>query len=216
MIRTLVAASSPVVRAGLEALLTKSAAVAVVGVTSGEMLADDVETHEPQVVLLAVDSHDGTSTAIPSRVALSPDAASRTPAVVLLADAPTASWTAEAIRGGARGVLPSDATPEEIIAALEAAAVGLVTLPAEIAADVAAASRPAPRQPPSPTQPLTPREIEVLGMLAEGLANKNVAARLGISEHTVKTHVASILMKLDAFSRAEAVAIGARQGLILL
>jgi len=53
-------------------------------------------------------------------------------------------------------------------------------------------------------------------MLAEGLANKNIAARLGISEHTVKTHVASILMKLDAFSRAEAVAIGARQGLILL
>jgi DNA-binding NarL/FixJ family response regulator len=53
-------------------------------------------------------------------------------------------------------------------------------------------------------------------MLAEGLANKNIAARLGISEHTVKTHVASILTKLDAFSRAEAVAVGARQGLILL
>jgi DNA-binding CsgD family transcriptional regulator len=58
--------------------------------------------------------------------------------------------------------------------------------------------------------------MEVLGTLAEGLANKNIASRLGISEHTVKTHVASILMKLDAFSRAEAVAIGARQGLILL
>ena len=73
-----------------------------------------------------------------------------------------------------------------------------------------------PKQPGTATQPLTPREVEVLGMLAEGLANKNIAARLGISEHTVKTHVASILTKLDAFSRAEAVAIGARQGLILL
>ena len=116
------------------------------------------------------------------------------------------------------GVLPRDATAEEIIAALEAAAVGLVTLPSELAVDVVAAARTtnAPRHSGPPTQPLTRREIEVLGMLAEGLANKNIAARLGISEHTVKTHVASILTKLDAFSRAEAVAIGARQGLILL
>jgi DNA-binding NarL/FixJ family response regulator len=101
---------------------------------------------------------------------------------------------------------------------LEAAAVGLVTLPAELAADFLSAARgpSVPRPAGASTQPLTRREVEVLGMLAEGLANKNIAARLGISEHTVKTHVASILTKLDAFSRAEAVAIGARQGLILL
>ena len=218
MIRTLVAAASPVVRAGLEALLTRSAAVAIVATTSGDTLADDIETHEPQVVLLAIDARDGTPPRVTSRIALSPDAVSRTPAFVLLADAPSSSWIADAIRGGARSVLPRDATPDEIIAALEAAAVGLVTLPAELAADFVSAARApsAPRPASSPTQPLTPREIEVLGMLAEGLANKNIAARLGISEHTVKTHVASILTKLDAFSRAEAVAIGARQGLILL
>jgi DNA-binding NarL/FixJ family response regulator len=139
--------------------------------------------------------------------------------VVLLVDAPNASWAADAVRGGVRSVLPSDATPDEIIAALEAAAVGLVTLPAELATELASglrATTAVPKQPGTATQPLTPREVEVLGMLAEGLANKNIAVRLGISEHTVKTHVASILMKLDAFSRAEAVAIGARQGLILL
>lgn len=218
MIRTLVAAASPVVRAGLEALLTKSASVAVVGVTSGAALADDIEAHEPQVVLVAVDPRDATAPAIASRITLSPDAASRTPAVVLLADAPNAAWAADALRAGARGVLPSDATSDEIIAALEAAAAGLVTLPADLAADLVAATRTsnAARQSVASTQPLSRREIEVLGMLAEGLANKNIAARLGISEHTVKTHVASILTKLDAFSRAEAVAIGARQGLILL
>ena len=217
MIRTLVAAASPVVRAGLEALLTRSASVAVVAITSGDTLADDVEAHEPQVVLFAVDVRDGAP-ALGSRIALSPDAVSRAPAVVLLVDAPNASWAADAVRGGARSVLPSDATPDEIIAALEAAAVGLVTLPAELATELASGLRPTavPKQPGTATQPLTPREVEVLGMLAEGLANKNIAARLGISEHTVKTHVASILMKLDAFSRAEAVAIGARQGLILL
>jgi len=189
--------------------------VAIVAITSGETLADDIETHEPQVVLYAVDARDEAAPTIATRIALSPDAVSRTPAFVLLADTPTAAWAAEALRGGARGVLPRDATPEEIVAALEAAAVGLVTLPAELAIGVASASR-APRTPTAPTQPLTRREVEVLGMLAEGLANKNIAVRLGISEHTVKTHVASILTKLDAFSRAEAVAIGARQGLILL
>jgi DNA-binding NarL/FixJ family response regulator len=218
VIRALIAAASPVMRAGLEALLARSASVAIVATTSGDALADDIETHEPQVVLLAVEPASDTPPNVTSRIALSPDAVSRTPAFVLLADAPSVQWTADALRAGARSVLPRDATPDEIIAALEAAAVGLVTLPADVAADFVSAARTpgAPRQAGASTQPLTRREIEVLGMLAEGLANKNIAARLGISEHTVKTHVASILTKLDAFSRAEAVAIGARQGLILL
>jgi two-component system, NarL family, response regulator YdfI len=212
VIRTLVAAGSPVVRAGLEALLTRSASVAIVAVTNGETLADDIEAHEPQVVLVAVDPRDDQSPTIAARIALSPDAASRTPAFVLLTEAPTASWAAAALRSGARGVLPRDAPPDEIAAA------GLVTLPADLAVDLASGSRASTsvRQTAASSQPLTRREMEILGMLAEGLANKNIAARLGISEHTVKTHVASILTKLDAFSRAEAVAIGARQGLILL
>ena len=70
--------------------------------------------------------------------------------------------------------------------------------------------------PARPGQALTPREIEVLGMLAEGLGNKEIAWRLQISEHTVKFHVASILSKLDASSRTEAVTVGFRQGLIML
>lgn len=65
-------------------------------------------------------------------------------------------------------------------------------------------------------QPLTPREIEILGMMAEGLGNKVIAARLGISTHTVKFHVASIFAKLDAGSRTEAVTIGVRQALIMI
>jgi two-component system, NarL family, response regulator YdfI len=218
VIRTLVAAASPVVRAGLEALLTRSASVTVVGASSGDSLADDIEAHEPQVVLLAVDSNDRSPPAVASLITLSPDAASRAPAVVLMAPSPTIAWTADAMRAGARGVLPRDASVAEIVAALEAAAVGLATMPAELAIELASGTRTpvATRDRTASTQPLTRREIEVLGMLAEGLANKNIAVRLQISEHTVKTHVASILTKLDAFSRAEAVAIGARQGLILL
>ena len=220
MIRTLVAAASPVVRASLESVLASSAAITIVAVTSGEPLADDIEAHEPDVVVLAADSADArpSPAAIAAQVALSPDALSRTPTLVLLVEDPTSAWVAEALRAGARSVLPQNAPAAEIVAAVEAAAAGLVTLPAEIAAELVSAGRPSTvtRDLAEHAQPLTPRELEVLGMLAEGLANKNVAARLGISEHTVKTHVASILAKLDAYSRAEAVAIGVRRGLILL
>jgi DNA-binding CsgD family transcriptional regulator len=73
-----------------------------------------------------------------------------------------------------------------------------------------------PRMHTPPGAPLTAREREVLALLAEGLGNKVIAARLGLSEHTVKTHVTAILAKLDADTRAEAVAVGARAGLILL
>ncbi len=63
---------------------------------------------------------------------------------------------------------------------------------------------------------LTPREIEVLRMMAEGLGNKEIAVRLGISDHTVKFHISSILAKVGASSRTEAVTIGIRMGLVLL
>jgi DNA-binding NarL/FixJ family response regulator len=70
--------------------------------------------------------------------------------------------------------------------------------------------------PASASEALTPREIEVLAMMAEGLANKTIAYRLNISEHTVKFHVGSIFGKLGAQSRTEAVTLGIRQGLIML
>ena len=63
---------------------------------------------------------------------------------------------------------------------------------------------------------LTPREVEVLRMMAEGLGNKEIAARLGISDHTVKFHISSILAKIGASTRTEAVTLGIRMGLILL
>ncbi|MGH7528065.1 MAG: response regulator transcription factor, partial [Gemmatimonadales bacterium] len=90
---------------------------------------------------------------------------------------------------------------------------GLAVLSAEPAAAVPRATS---RTMSRPVQPLTARETEVLGMLAEGIGNKLIAARLGISEHTVKTHVAAIFGKLGVSTRAEAVASAARLGLIML
>jgi len=104
---------------------------------------------------------------------------------------------------GAAGVLPLSASPQELAAAIEAVAAGLlVTHPATRSAPV--------------LEELTPREIEVLRLLADGDGNKTIAYRLGISEHTVKFHVSSILAKLGAGSRTEAVTLGLRRGLILL
>ena len=113
-------------------------------------------------------------------------------------------------RAGYRAVLPQDCSSAELIAAIEAASAGLIAfraqdleaLPIEVRATEPAA--------------LSPREVEVLRLVADGLGNKEISYRLGISEHTVKFHVNSILTRMNAATRAEAVAIGIRQGLILL
>lgn len=222
MTRVLVVAASPVVRAGLEALLAGSANLTVsVASAHPDEVADAVEAGEPDVVLVdAADAVPGDG--LPLRLALAPDAAPRAPAVVMLAHDPGAAWAAAALRAGARAVLPPAASAAAIVAAVEAVAAGLVVLPAH----VAAALLPAPPAraertrgdtgAPAPTPHLSPRESEVLAMLAEGLGNKIIAARLGISGHTVKTHVAAVLGKLSAGTRTEAVTIGARRGLIML
>jgi len=124
---------------------------------------------------------------------------------------------AEALRSGVRAVLPPEAAPEEIVAAVEAAATGLVALHPDAVEALLPAAPPSPRSmPASPHPPLSSREVEVLGMLAEGLGNKQIAWRLGISEHTVKFHLSSIFTKMDVSSRTEAVALGVRLGLIML
>ena len=105
----------------------------------------------------------------------------------------------------------------EIQAAVQAAAAGLVTMEAPAVEALLNANGAASSQASQePVEPLTPRELEVLQLLAAGLANKEIASRLKISDHTVKFHVASIMGKLGAESRTEAVTVGIRQGLILM
>lgn len=119
----------------------------------------------------------------------------------------------DAYASGAAAVLPVDAADEEIIAALRGIASGLVVMQQAFASELMASA--APTDLPAAI-PLTPREREVLTLLARGLANKVIAARLGITEHTVKTHIAAVYEKLDARNRAEAVVAAARQGLITI
>lgn len=116
-----------------------------------------------------------------------------------------------ALRAGARGVVAPDASAAELAAALGAVARGLAVMPQAVLA--ALAGREAT---PAAGAGLTRREREVLDLLAAGASNKVIARRLGLSFHTAKAHVAAVLQKLGAGSRADAVARGARAGLVLL
>jgi DNA-binding NarL/FixJ family response regulator len=186
MIRVHIAASTPVARAGLEAVLRAQADFEVVAQEGGAdvVIAD----------LLPNDS-----------VQYAPAA------IVLLTDDPAPAWSAELLRGGIRAVLPHHATPSQIVAAVFAAAAGLAVVPVDDATAVLPESRAEQMM-----EPLTPRETQVLEMLAEGLINKEIATRLGISDHTAKFHVNSILAKLNASTRTEAVTRGIRSGLIMI
>ena len=193
MIRLLIAAPAAVTRAGLEALAASNPHVQLLG--AFDDLAS-VEALRPDVVLAALPLS-----------ALSPPPNGHAPAYVLLSDD---TWTADAIRLGVRAILPRDASAAEIMAAVESAAAGLAAIhPDDLAPLLPAVASAGPSN-------LTPRELEVLRMMAEGAANKAIAFALDISEHTVKFHVASILSKLNAGTRTEAVAIGLRRGLVML
>jgi len=139
------------------------------------------------------------------------------PGVVMLTDDPRPALGVELLRRGGRAVLPRHASNEEIVAAIEAVAAGLVVLHPEAMTSLRSASLARPGAVAAVAdQRLTAREIEILGLIAEGLGNKAIAARLRISDHTVKFHIASIFAKLSAGSRTEAVTIGVRQGLIMI
>ena len=216
MIRVLVAATDPIVRAGLESILQASSEVSVVGIASNTDTLDvAIAERSPDVVLIELGLPDEEplteKLAVLNSLAIAP-------VIVVLADTLQGDWISEALRLGIRAILPRSATAEEILQAAIASAAGLVVLHAD-AIDILLPGLPAAGRSvdtSTPLQALTAREIEVLGMLAEGLGNKAIAKRLNISEHTVKFHVSSIFTKLNASSRTEAVTLGARQGLIML
>jgi DNA-binding NarL/FixJ family response regulator len=207
VITVLVAARRAAGRARLEALMAGSRAVRLVAAPPGMALGEQVRTLRPDVVLVDLDG-ERIDTALHGL-------RSARAAVIALDDDPRRVLVDEpAVRGLLRGVLPRDAGAGEILAAVEAVAAGLVALHPE-ALDALRRRGPAPTAS-DPAQPLTARELQVLGMLAEGLGNKAIASRLAISSHTAKFHVAAIMGKLGARSRTEAVALGMRRGLVAI
>lgn len=213
--RILIVADNLLARAGLAALLAERSNSDVVGqVAGGETLADDVDVYRPEVLvwdfgwqpqpalerfgLLLDELGDGEALPI---VVLLPDESRVVEVAALL----------RTVRAG--GVFLRDTDTAHLIAALPVVAQGLLVI------DPALADRVLPdgeAPPESISEALTPREQEVLQLLAEGLPNKTIARQLGISDHTVKFHVNAIMSKLDAQSRTGAVVKATRLGLIML
>jgi two-component system, NarL family, response regulator YdfI len=214
MIRVLIAAESEILRRGLAASVPEDAAIEIVesfDPSSGQ-LAEKIEELQPDAIIF---ERRGVEDEILPLLAGREDA--YVPGIVLLVESPTGDFVREAIAGGIRAVLSRDASSAEIFAAAEAAAAGLVALdPASFAAALSVRTNGTRGIDGIAVQSLSPREIEVLRMMAEGLGNKEIASRMKLSEHTVKFHISSIFTKLDVSSRTEAVTLGVRLGLVPL
>lgn len=205
-----VSSADPALRRRLEQL-RDDATVAVVGVAEHSFeLLSLVERRAVDVAVI--------DSPTPAQLQQWKERRDRPPLLVLL-PAGEEKNAACALAAGATAVLDRSAPPRKIVAAIAAAAGGLVVLepehlgglldPASAAAEQLADTRTDPA-------PLTPRELDVLAAMADGASNKSIARRLGISFSTAKFHVASILTKLDADSRTEAVMKAAQAGLVML
>lgn len=205
-LRVLVVAASPVVRAGLSAMLAEAGGFEVE--QAGELSLSTPGLSRADVLLVADEML--LEEAIP---VLAVDAEGSRAVVVLSEDGyAVARLRSLALRGWS--VLSPDASPDELGAAVSAVARGLVVVSASLSEELL--ELPESREFEEAPEPLTARESEVLGLLAGGLSNKMISRDLRISEHTGKFHLSSLYAKLDAGNRAEAVSRGARYGLISL
>ena len=196
-----IVSDDPLARSGLAALLGGRDDVAVVGAVA---LAEGTAA-----ALAALGAEAALWDAGAEGAAELAGIVAAVPTVALVADDAQGS---EALAAGARGLAGRDAGADRIAAALVAAAHGLVALDGALAPALLRRRPHASGE----AEGLTAREAEVLALLAEGVSNKAIAARLGIAERTAKFHVESILGKLGAETRSEAIVIAARRGLVAL
>jgi DNA-binding NarL/FixJ family response regulator len=201
----LLIADDPLARAGLAALLADAPDCEIVGQMSSATLTADypLDFLTPPDVVSWDMGWDPVDTVLDWSDTL-------VPIVALLSDEEQA---AAVYQSGVRGLLLRDMDTDKLVAAAQAVANGLVVVEPKLTVSLLPATE---SDDFIPDEQLTPREMEVLQRLAEGLTNKAIAQELGISEHTVKFHVNAIMGKLQAQSRTEAVVRATRLGLILL
>lgn len=202
--RVLLVGADPLARAGVAALLEGEPEVALAGAGATDEAPALLRALSPEVLCWDPAGEAGAAGGLVA-------CAGAVPVLALLGagDEPGAL-----LRAGVRALLVRHTTPGALAAGLLATARGLSVLEPGLAASWLRA----PPAPPGAGGPdaLTPREREVLALLAEGLGNKAIAARLDVSDHTAKFHVNAILAKLGAATRAEAIVLAARRGLVAL
>ncbi len=212
-------ANDPLARAGLAAVLTHGAGVTVVGQIDGKSATPSaLDVFRPTVVVwdLGWEPDWGPASGLEQLSALSDGTV---PIVTLVSDQRQAVG---ALLAGSRGLMLRASPGANLRAAVRAVSQGLMALDPEVSPALLPSVERSGERPAGPDfyeatpRELTPRETQVLQLLAEGLPNKVIAARLDISEHTVKFHIHSIMGKLGAQSRTDAVMRATRSGLILL
>ncbi len=215
MTRLLVADDQALVRVGLRKILESEPDLDVVAeATDGEDAVTEARRHRPDLVLMDIRMPvlDGIEA---TRRIVNAEARTR---VLILTTFGLDTYVFEALRAGASGFMLKDAPPEELVAAVRILASGEALLaPAVTRAVIEEFTRqpPAPTTtPPAALRELTPREQEVLDLLARGLSNPEICQELVISEATAKTHVARILQKLDLRDRVQAVIYAYEAGLV--
>jgi DNA-binding NarL/FixJ family response regulator len=215
--RCLIADDQAMVREGFAAVLAAQPALAVVGLAADGADAVRQARHlRPDVVLMDVRMPvmDGLAAA---RQILSTPASAERPRVLMLTTFDLDDYVYEALRAGASGFLLKDATAAELVHAVRVVADGDALLAPSVTRRLIAdfARRPPPGQPvPASPGALTPRETEVLRLIARGLSNTEISDALVIAEQTTKTHVGRILAKLDLRDRAQAVVLAYETGLV--
>lgn len=205
-VRVLIVDDHPVVREGLASILARFGDLEIVGTApDGEVAIAQARELHPHVLLcdLRMPRSDGIEV---SRRLKAEGAAT---GVLILSTFDDSAGILAALQAGARGYLLKDAPPDELHRAIIACVRGDTVLPPAVAGKVARARESAED---APANAPTGREIEVLALLAQGLANKQIAARLGVGESTIKTHLGGLFRKLGAVDRVQAVTEGMRRG----
>jgi DNA-binding NarL/FixJ family response regulator len=172
---------------------------------------DQLESLDPDVILLHLESSADVRTVLAT---IAPAEIPLRPAFVILTDN-AENFPVDALLS-AYAVLPLAAKAQEIVDAIHAAVTGLVVFHRDVFNSLLSPLVGSEHALDSSERILTPRETEVLRMIADGLGNKDIASRLKISDHTVKFHISAILAKLGASNRAEAVTLGIHEGLIMV
>ncbi|MCG6869175.1 MAG: response regulator [Gammaproteobacteria bacterium] len=211
-LRVLVIDDHTLFREGLQGLLTRRGIEVVGSLGDGNEGLQLAHSLKPDVVLL--DMRMPTIDGLGILRKLKEDAFD--PPVVMLTTSSDERDLIEALRNGARGYLLKDMEPDDLVVALRDIVAGkTVVAPTltHVLARVVQGDTPPPAPESSPLDDLTPRETEILGLLAEGQSNKVIARNLGISDGTVKLHVKAILRKLGIHSRVEAAVIAVEHGL---
>jgi NarL family two-component system response regulator LiaR len=198
-IRVVIADDHRVVRDGLCYLLGQEPDIDIVGEAGdGRQAISVIAAASPTVVLLDLYLPELDGHGVLAALQDTP----RPPAVVVLTSATSDDHLVRAMQGGATSYLLKTAAAEQVIKAIRDAAAGTATLSPDLLTRLTQALRRPP--PPDPLQPLSPREREVLRLIARGRSNRQIGRELAIGEQTVKTHVSSILTKLDLQDRVQA------------